>query len=79
MSYNFWLEAVIDAYIGAVARGEDWRQACAAAQTADHKPHRVLTSKGLKDKGLNYSRQHLRRKIDAGTFPAPFKFPDCST
>jgi len=78
MSLNFWFENVIDAYLIAVARGEDWRKACAAAQASADQPQRVLTQKGLQAKGLTYSRQHLARKIAAGTFPRPFKLPEQS-
>ena len=76
MSINFWYEHVIDAYLDACARGEDWRAACAAAQANSNTPRRVITQKGLKAKGITYSRQHIRRKIDAGAFPAPFQLPD---
>jgi prophage regulatory protein len=38
---------------------------------------RVLTFPDLKSKkGIPFSRQHTARKINAGTFPAPFKTPD---
>jgi hypothetical protein len=38
---------------------------------------RVLTRPELKSKkGIPYSRQHLKRKIGAKQFPAPFKTPD---
>ena len=36
---------------------------------------RVLDSKGLKDKGVNYCSDHLRRLHEAGRFPKPFRFP----
>ena len=36
---------------------------------------RVLDSKGLKDKGVNYCSDHLRRLYEAGRFPKPFRFP----
>jgi len=75
-SINFWFEDVIDAYLQACAEGADWRGACAAAQANASGPRRVLTQKGLKAKGLIYSRQHTRRKINDGTFPAPFRLPE---
>jgi predicted DNA-binding transcriptional regulator AlpA len=38
---------------------------------------RVLTRGELKTrKGIPYSRAHLRRKINDGTFPPPFNLPD---
>lgn len=77
MSFNFWLEAVIDAYVDACARGEDWREPCAAAPAKVGASRRVLTLQDLKTvKGIRYSRQHISRKITNGTFPAPFKFAD---
>jgi hypothetical protein len=77
LSVNLWFEHVVDAYLQACAEGRDWREAIAAAErAAANKPRRVLTQKGLRSKGLPYSRQHLGRKIQAGTFPAPFKLPD---
>jgi hypothetical protein len=79
MSWNFWFEHTIDAYLEACARGDDWRKACAAAEANTAKPRRVLTQKSLKAKGLSYSRQHLARKVAAGTFPAPFKLPELDT
>lgn len=36
---------------------------------------RVLVIEAFSVKGLPYSRQHIDRKIRAGTFPAPFKLP----
>lgn len=36
---------------------------------------RVLDSKDLKDKGINYCDDHLRRLYEAGRFPKPFFFP----
>jgi hypothetical protein len=74
-SINFWFEHVIDAYLEASERGVDWRGACAAAQANATWPLRVLTQKDLKTKGLTYSRQHTRRKINDGTFPPPFQLP----
>jgi hypothetical protein len=76
VSTNFWFEDVIDAFLTACATGKNWRQACAAAQNDTTKPRRVITQKGLKAKGIPFSRQHLHRKIDAGAFPAPFQLPD---
>jgi predicted DNA-binding transcriptional regulator AlpA len=35
---------------------------------------KLLDAKGLRDKGLNYSRAHLHKLIKAGKFPAPIKF-----
>jgi predicted DNA-binding transcriptional regulator AlpA len=75
-SINFWFEAVIGAYLDACARGEDWRAACATAQAKATQPRRVLTRRALQAKGLTYSRQHLARKVAAGTFPAPFKLSE---
>jgi predicted DNA-binding transcriptional regulator AlpA len=39
---------------------------------------RVLRRPDLKAKGIPWSRQHLKRKIDAGEFPAPFHAPGSS-
>jgi hypothetical protein len=79
MSVNFWFEDVIDAYLAACARGDDWQQACAAAQAgAGDKPRRVLTVQDLKAKGICYSRQHIGRRVKANTFPAPFQLPGTS-
>jgi hypothetical protein len=76
-SINFWLAHVIDAYLEACARGEDWRKAVAdAEQQPGDKPLAALTQKDLKQKGIPYSRQHIERKVKAGTFPAPFKLPE---
>jgi hypothetical protein len=71
---NFWFEHVIDAYLAACAEGRDWREACVAADRAlGARPRRLLTFKDLKEKkGVPYSRQHLDRKMRAGTFPLPF-------
>jgi predicted DNA-binding transcriptional regulator AlpA len=75
-SINFWFEHIIDAYLEACARGEDWRAACAVAQVNATKPRRLLTQKDLKaKKGISYSRQHVTRKVNDGTFPAPFQLP----
>jgi hypothetical protein len=79
MSTNFWFEHIIDAYLDACARGEDWKQVCAAAQVNPKTPRRVLNQKTLKEKGISYSRQHLARKIAAGAFPAPFQLPVAGT
>ena len=71
---NLWLEHIIDAYLDACAQGRDWREACAAAEQAlGAGARRALTQKDLKDrKGIPYSRQHLDRKMKAGSFPLPF-------
>jgi hypothetical protein len=78
---NFWFAHVIDAYLEACAKGEDWRKAVAAAeQKIGDKPRTVLTQKDLKViKGIGYSRQHVRRKVDDGTFPPPFKLAEMET
>ena len=68
VSINFWFEHIIDAYLDACARGVDWRAACATAEANSNKPRRVITQKGLKAKGLPYSRQHIRRKINPARF-----------
>jgi hypothetical protein len=75
MSVNYWFEHILDAYLTAVAQGRDWRAACAEAERTNKGPVRVLTQADLPSKGIHYSRQHIRRKIDDGTFPAPFKLP----
>jgi hypothetical protein len=75
VSINLWFENVVDAYLLACAEGRDWREAVAAAERAEG-PRRVVTQKGLRSKGLPYSRQHLGRKIQNGSFPPPFKLPD---
>ena len=75
MSVNLWFEHTIDAYLLACAQGRDWREAIAEADKAAG-ARRVLTQKGLKSKGVPYSRQHINRKVQAGPFPAPFKLPD---
>ena len=51
MSFNFWLEDVINVNIAACARGEDWRHACEAVNANSNKPLRVLTRDDLKGKG----------------------------
>jgi hypothetical protein len=74
MSVNFWFEHVIDAYLDAVAKGEDWRLAVNAAQ-ASKGPRRLLTQKDLKAKGVKYSRQHLTKLLRKRVFPQPFQIP----
>lgn len=77
MSVNFWFEHVVDAYLKAVAQGRDWRSACADAEQAKkNQPVRVLTHKGLRAKGITYSRQHIARRVAGKTFPKPFNLPD---
>jgi len=71
---NLWFENVIDAYLLACARGQDWQEACTTAEQATG-PRRVLTQKDLVAKGVGYSRQHLSKKIRGGAFPKPFQ-PD---
>lgn len=77
MGVNFWFEHIIDAYLKACAEGRDWVEECAAAERAiGNAPRVVLTQKGLKaKKGVDYSRQHLARKVRGGTFPRPFQTP----
>jgi hypothetical protein len=42
-------------------------------------PRRVLVRKELKArKGIPWSRQHLKRKVDAGEFPPPWSPPGSS-
>lgn len=78
---NFWFGHVIDAYLDACAKGEDWRKAVAAAERQiGDKPRVVLNQKDLKArKGIPYSRQHVMRKVDDGTFPPPFKLAEMET
>jgi predicted DNA-binding transcriptional regulator AlpA len=38
----------------------------------------VLTQRAFKAKGLDYSRQHIDRKVREGTFPVPFQLPSNS-
>lgn len=78
MSLNFWFNHIIDAYLEACARGADWHEAVADAERGiGNRPRVVLTQKDLKTKkGLTFSRQHIRRKIDDGTFPPPFKLAE---
>jgi len=76
-SLNFWFDHIINAYLDACAKGKDWQEAVAAAER-DHgnKPRVVLTQKELKvRKGITYSRQHIKRRVKGGTFPAPFHLP----
>lgn len=35
----------------------------------------LVDSKGLKEKGVNYCSDHLRRIYEAGRFPKPFNLP----
>lgn len=37
---------------------------------------KVLTLEALRDKGISYSRTHLKRLIDSGKFPKPARFTD---
>jgi hypothetical protein len=68
---NFWWETAI-----ACARGEDWRPAVADAErAAQEKPARVLTRRGLRDRGITYTRQHLHERVQKGAFPKPFHMP----
>jgi hypothetical protein len=78
MSVNLWFDHVIDAYLSACAQGQDWREACIAAeQIAAQRSRRVLTQKALRsEKGIAYSRQHIQKLIRAGKFPKPFQLPD---
>ena len=77
MSVNLWFEHVVDAYLQACAEGRNWREAIAAAEQAvGNVPRRVLTIKGLRAKGLTYSRSQVNRKVRDGYFPAPFQLPD---
>jgi len=74
MGVNFWFENTIDAYLSAVARGEDWRPAVNEAQISKE-PRRLLTQKDLRAKGIKYTRQHLTKLLRKGTFPRPFQLP----
>jgi hypothetical protein len=77
VSVNLWFEHHIDAFLTACAQGRDWRAACAEAErNIGDKPRRVLTQRGLFEKGIRYSRQHLVRRVADGNFPAPFRMPD---
>jgi hypothetical protein len=77
MSRNLWLEAVVDAYLLALADGRDWKAAVAEAEHASSDtPVRVLTREDLKEKkGIPFSRQHLARRMRERTFPRPFQAP----
>ena len=76
MPYNLWFEHVIDAYLTACAGGSEWREAVASAEAViGDAPRKVLTQKDLKQKGIHFSRQHITRKIEDGTFPPPFQLP----
>jgi hypothetical protein len=75
---NFWFAHIIDAYLKACATGADWHEAVVAAEE-EHgdRPRSVLTTKDLKTKkGIGLSRQHIKRKVDGGTFSAPFKLAE---
>ena len=37
---------------------------------------KILDINGLREKGVKYSGTHLRRLVQDGKFPAPFKFGD---
>ena len=78
MSINLWFEHQIDSYLVACAQGLDWRKAVAEAECVlGNAPRRVLTQKDLRErKGIRYSRQHISRKVENGTFPPPFQLPD---
>ena len=43
-----------------------------AAQAARVPPGRLYTYKTLAEKGVVYSRNHIRRLVEAGKFPQPF-------
>jgi predicted DNA-binding transcriptional regulator AlpA len=76
MALNFWFEHIIDAYLRACAEGRPWREACATAEANTNSDEvRILTQKDLKAKGIPYSRQHIGRKVNDGTFPRPFQTP----
>jgi hypothetical protein len=75
MSINFWFEHILDAYLAAVADGRDWHDAVAEAERTHKGSRRVLTQGDLRTKGIRYSRQHTKRRVDKGTFPAPFQLP----
>jgi len=74
MGMNFWFENVIDAYLDAVASGQDWKQAVNKAKSS-REPRRLLTQKDLRAKGVTYTRQHLTKLLRKGTFPRPFQLP----
>jgi hypothetical protein len=74
--YNLWFEHTIDAFLRACAEGRDWRAAVAEAEAAiGNAPRKVLTQRDLRAKGIHFSRQHIGRKVDDGTFPPPFQMP----
>ena len=82
VSVNLWFEHVIDAYLLACAQGRDWHEAVAEAEAekaAGNGSRRVLTQKGLRSKGLTYSRQHIGRKFRPAPFPHLSSFPTSST
>ena len=37
---------------------------------------KVLSQRDLQTKGITWSREHVRRKVKSGEFPAPFKLTD---
>jgi prophage regulatory protein len=39
---------------------------------------KILDDRGLKDKGIPFSRQHRHRLITAGKFPKPVKIGDAT-
>ena len=39
--------------------------------TMNEQPIRLVSLKGLKERGITYSRSTINRKIKAGTFPRP--------
>jgi hypothetical protein len=80
-SIHFWFDHIIDAYLQACATGEDWHKAVTnAEQQIGDKPRVVLTQKDLKvRKGIPYSRQHVMRKVENGTFPPPFNLARMET
>jgi prophage regulatory protein len=39
---------------------------------------RILDDRGLKEKGIPFSRQHRHRLINAGKFPKPVKIGDAT-
>jgi hypothetical protein len=76
MARNYWLEHVVDAYLRACAAGADWKIACAEAERTHTGPVRALTREDLATvKGVQFSRQHVDRKVRDGMFPPPFQTP----
>ena len=77
-SLNFWFDHIIDAYLEACAKGENWQAACAEAEKRQgDRPRRVLTQRALKtEKGIDYTRQHITRIVEAKAFPPPFKLAE---